>query len=476
LRGAIRKESDAGNRNMYLMGRDGRKHHHIETRGAARYGGRLEPGRLDLRGVFVFPAAAAGEKKLLFFDEDTGTIVSLSLDRVLSIDESKHDSGDDHTPLSLAAANGATAVVRSLLDRGADPNAKTARGTPLHEAAAHGHRDVVRLLLDAGANPGLENEVGLTPMEMASAAGYHQLARELERLPPAGRERGLLIHEAALNGDVSVLRELLEGATDVEGRHAEGTTALMSAVRNGHLEAARLLIQAGADLDARGDSPTYWAVVNNHLDILALLLNAGADANTRSSDGTPVLMYAQSGEASRLLLEGGADLAAVDAQGRTALTRYFLRGAAMRSYASESYRPGDPPGPIDPVRLVLEAGIDVNSADHRGNTALFYALTPYMGRAETAAIQLLIDYGADVNARNHDGETPLFYAINPSQGAIRPRALNLEVIELLLAEGADPITKNAAGETVHSIAARQGSPRLLELLPRSPDGGPSTPD
>jgi ankyrin repeat protein len=82
--------------------------------------------------------------------------------------------------LHSAAAAREHAIVRMLLDNGADPNAQQERGhTALHAAAQHGDRELAELLLDRGADRKLGKDDGETPAELAAASGHDELAELL---------------------------------------------------------------------------------------------------------------------------------------------------------------------------------------------------------------------------------------------------------------------------------------------------------
>ena len=189
------------------------------------------------------------------------------------------------------------------------------------------------------------------------------------------------VYIAAERGNLTVVRLLLEAGADVNAAKADGATALMVAAFNGHSEVVRLLLEAGADKNAaREDGVTALmaAPVAGHLEVVRLLLEAQADKNAAREDGsTALFVAAQSGhlEMVQLLLEAEADKNATRANGPTALI-----------VAAED-------GHLEMVRMLLEAGADKNAAQADGATALFVAA--FNGHMEV--VQLLLDAGADKN-------------------------------------------------------------------------------
>jgi len=84
-------------------------------------------------------------------------------------------------PLHSAATAGIPALVKLLLDHGANPDAAEASGyTPLHTAAGHGNREIIALLLAAGADNQRQNRDGQTPAGIARQYGHPEIAAELE--------------------------------------------------------------------------------------------------------------------------------------------------------------------------------------------------------------------------------------------------------------------------------------------------------
>ena len=268
--------------------------------------------------------------------------------------------------------------------------------------------------------------------------------------------------DAAKNSDADALQALLNAGADVNGRTADGSTALLWASYRDDIASAQLLIGAGADVNIAnelGATPIWAASRNGSTAMAQELLAAGADPDAPLLLGeTPLVTASRTGNAEvvAMLLEKGADVKARGARGQTSL----MFAAAQRH--------------PDVVRVLLDHGAEVNAVsdswsqfmaqaphahpehqawvEHGGNTALMFAAR--VGDLESA--RHLVAAGADVDAPSAWGTTPLAiatYADFGEQFLIReqttrqvvyfPRDQILpgqfaELVEFLLAQGADP--------------------------------------
>lgn len=202
--------------------------------------------------------------------------------------------------LHQAAKNGDLQKVESLLQEGADVNARQSNGwTPLHEAAYHGHRAVVYLLLENDA--ALEARTGRSaaPLHLAVSNGHKGVVALLV-------ERG-----ANVNTKTASYRIRAEGGyMKILG----GLTPLFVAASGGFEEIAAYLIDKGASVDTRdynGETPLHKAAYQGHIGVAELLLEKGAYINSRDNDGETPLKLAkmnpEAGEMVAFLKASGAE-------------------------------------------------------------------------------------------------------------------------------------------------------------------------
>ncbi len=172
--------------------------------------------------------------------------------------------------------------------------------TKLVEAARRGRLGDAKAAIEAGADVNARDPYlpFYTPLHVAAGFRPHR------QIPSQGY--------------TDIARLLIEHGADVNARTDGESTPLHLAVANGHLDIARLLIEKGADVNDGG--LLHSAAANGHLDVARLLVEKGADVNARNEGGRTALHSAIAGghlDIARLLIEHGADAEARDGQGRT---------------------------------------------------------------------------------------------------------------------------------------------------------------
>lgn len=291
------------------------------------------------------------------------------------------------TALIPAAERGHVEIVRDLLTRtDVDVNHVNNLGwTALLEAiilsnGGDQHQQIVQLLVDHGANINIPDKDGITPLEHARARGFTVIEQILLTAARA-RDQGLIL--AAEQGDMERVRQLLEQGASVMAQDEQGKTALIVAAYQNNLSIADLLIQSGADVNVQDNtkqSAYLIATSEGYLDLLRLTLQAGANVHSKDSyNGTGLIRAAERGH-------------------------------------------------VEIIKELLKTDIDVNHVNNLGWTALLEAIIlGDGGPRHTEVVRLLVQAGADVNLPDSNGISPLAHA--------RQRDY-LQIVEILVAAGA----------------------------------------
>ncbi|MGI9337729.1 MAG: ankyrin repeat domain-containing protein [Gammaproteobacteria bacterium] len=169
--------------------------------------------------------------------------------------------------LFLAAYDGDTAELRSLIDEGADIDAKNDDGlTPLHVAAGQGQTEIVLALVNAGAAIEAKMNGGSTPL-----------------------------HVAVIHFETETALALVKAGADIDAKDEYGETALHSAARESQAETALALIKAGADIEAKdneGVTPLHVAAATGQTKNALALIKAGAAIEAKDNRGVTPLHVA----------------------------------------------------------------------------------------------------------------------------------------------------------------------------------------
>ncbi|MBL4820402.1 MAG: ankyrin repeat domain-containing protein, partial [Gammaproteobacteria bacterium] len=351
-------------------------------------------------------------------------------------------------PASLAAENGAGLIMERLLEAGVDPN-QTLPGSEslLMTAARTGDARTVRTLLTHGADPNWQESTGgQTALMWAAALNNYAVIQLLA-------ENGANIHAKTNNPSRVVTRTFFSTPPT-------GFSALIFAVRAGHAEATRALLDAGANVNDKlsdGQSALVVATTNANWQLAAYLIEQGADVSAAEAGwnalhqtvrtrrmnlgfGAPGPFSAgtlDSTELMRMLIDRGVDVNA-------RMTRNGMRDGQRNRFnrlGATAFMLAAKVTDVEAMRVLLEAEADPNIPTADGTTALMVASGlhiwnpgedggTFTGQEEEVleAVRLAHQGGDDVNARNYRGETALH--------GVGIRGVNI-VLDYLVEQGAD---------------------------------------
>ena len=384
------------------------------------------------------------------------------------------------TPVALACTNRNATVVKKLLAAGADPNAATLMGeTALMTCARTGTADAVVALFDHGANNvnAREKSHGQTALMWAAARGYPEVVRALlaqgadvharsdshlllVRLGSRGGEgakhpqRGFTpLLFAARQGDepgrIESARLLLEAGADVNETAPDGASALVVASHSGQGTFAAFLLEHGAKPDAAGAgyAALHAAVLRGDLELVKALCGHGADPNVRLTKGsqaqrsstwftlpalvgaTPFLLAAKylELEIMRFLVANGADPLLSAENGTTALMA--VAGAGWLPTGADPQNRRNQTVPVEVARQI--------TADERPTWE---------------GTKLALELGIDVNAADSKGDTALHVAVSQAFST---------VVQLLVEHGGKLDIKNKRDITAQDVACRDPAGQLV---------------
>ena len=424
------------------------------------------------------------------------------------------------TPLILAASNGSVSVIQPLLGAGADANTRTVEGaTALMMSAASGSVEAVKLLLDHGAEIDAKDTArGQTALMFAAAENREAVVGLLLKRGANARLTTNVVspHQPARIGNPRVAPVSPKSGDRVAQAKANrrvgptalgGFAALHFAAREGSVDAARALVEGGANVnqanEADKSTPLVTAITNGHYDLAKFLLDKGADPNLVTADGlaplyatidmqfAPVIWQPNPStdqeqvsylQLMKLLLERGADPNARlnrklwfrpsdhdDAWTGTAGTTAFWRAA----FATD----------VDAMRLLVAGGADPSLPSLEKVTPLMAAAgLGWVGNQHRTvpdswlpAVKLCLELGADLNGTDIFNYTALHAAAYRGDNAL---------VEFLVEKGARLDIKTIFGTNVTDMAngfvafgsLPRAHPETVQLLIKLGAPGPTPGD
>jgi uncharacterized protein len=369
------------------------------------------------------------------------------------------------TPLYLACVNGSAPMIAKLLEAGADANSATTEGeTALMTVARTGNVDAAKVLLAHGADVNSKEQWRQqTPLMWAVAEAHPEMAQEL-----IAHGADVNARQVTWNWERQVTKEPRE-----KWMPLGGFTPLLFAARQGCVECSRVLVKAGADINAtnpNGFSAILLAIINSHYDVAAFLLDQGADVNIADEVGRTPLYAAvdmhtlpdsnlpwpselnnqlTSLDLIQVLLAHGASVNAQLKKQQPYRSKVDRGADTMLGTGATPLLRAAKAGDAEVVKVLLAKGADPKLTTKFGMTPVMAAAglgtkeEDTTGRKKTeaqavASIQLCLDAGADVNAIDNQGDTALHGAAQKGDD---------QVVQFLVDHGAKLDIKDKKGRT-----------------------------
>ena len=378
-----------------------------------------------------------------------------------------HKVKSEAAPLHFAVISKSASceLVKLLIDFGADPNIQGERQlTPLHDAANQGRVDIVKLLLEHKADVHLTNNSKKTALHysISSPSSDHEIVKTL-------LDAGCNVHAlddwqqnaltlAAARGSVEIVKLLIEAGVDVNAEDSAGLTplhCLFKSTSEDVPEVCKLLVDNGASVnkaDGIGLSPLHVLLQyapKGLLDVFKLLLDRGSDVNQVAVSGFLPLhaLFSSSPdgilEIFRILLDEGADIHGVTQDGWSPL-----------DFAV--YLVTNPEALLEITKRLTKLGASTNHNNGKDSTTLMLAIRA--DSTNTDVLKVLIEAGADVNGGDHKDNTPLHEAVF----ANKP-----DFVKLLLENHADAKARNQSNNNAFHEASFKGNPAIIDSLAKA---------
>ena len=305
--------------------------------------------------------------------------------------------------------------------------------TALHIAVNSGSVKMLEILLNKGADVNGANEQNHTPLILAIQKGNSSVATIL--LKNNAKFENNILHqlmEQNLDIESDILNILVQYGLNINQKDENDQTALNKAVKKNDIQASKILLENGANLE---NIALHKFVQDNNLEMLQLLTKYDIDVDIENEDGDTALQLATSNYTPQIiesLLKNGAN----------------TKGVSLHLFVEKN--------DIKMIDLLLHSGVDINKKDENDQTALNKAvnkndiqiseilleqgaslenitLHKSVQDNNLEMLQILTKYNINVDIKNEYGRTALIEAVEAMEGS------NNKIVEVLLASNASVV-------------------------------------
>jgi len=362
-------------------------------------------------------------------------------------------------PLHMAAAEDKTHIIKYLITQGVDINKKDIEGrTALMFAVAEGQEHAAKLLIQAGA------DVSTVDANGRSAQDYAVNKRAFELLEVLGAEKQPTLHRLTQKGFIEKVEELVAQGADVNARDEVGRTPLHIASAENHNIDMKVLLDIGADVNARdgqGRTPLMYAAADGLKRAATLLIQEGADVHLRDADGMRAYEWARSGGNPELAQYLRRMTEEKDQQNRSNKEELKRRGRIQKEELKEELKVmqrEEEQARRQQERALREKFHRTDQGYHLKQYNLAQETPALMEAVQSGSLKecsRLLKNGAPVNSSDATGQTPLMIAAWSNR---------MDIAKLLIEKGADVNRSSTAGLTALHYAALEDNAEIAQLL------------
>lgn len=318
-----------------------------------------------------------------------------------------------------------------------DADSSHERSQPASESASQKSEESSEKAAESMARPGepLEEEPQKKVAERATEDSEHDDARQV---------RWKRLYQASEAGDLVTVKDLV-GEFGVDACDGSGYTILMCAAEHGHMNIVEFLVSNGADVNFKecsGYTALMAAASGGNLEILKFLLDHGANGET-SEQKSRALYIAVSRYR--------------DSTGISIINTLLQRGAKVSSdHLSCAVSDEN-----ESVLATLLEHADANAKNGFGKFESNTVLTKAVEGGKEKCVKLLLDAGADINLPNKEGRTPLMVLLRLFSGEDKHR---IEILKMLLDRGAKLDVRDSKGDAALIYAVKSRSALAVEMV------------